>query len=221
MAEHMSHWTMGSWIMLAAFLGVLGLGVVIAVIAARGRSSGRAHALLGERLARSEISVEEYRERLTVLGPRARRFLTPMATVLTAVGLVGAIVLGATAGSGFMHGTMSGMGSMMGGGNTERSGAAPVTGGREVRVVAREFSFDPQEIRLGQGETLNLVFENQGHIFHTLTIGELGLDLRANGGDRIGGALTAEQPGRYTFICSVSGHADAGMRGTVIVSEAS
>lgn len=207
--------------MLAIFLGLLALGIVLAIVAGRGRSSGRAHAVLDERLARGEIAVEEYRERLAVLGPKPRRILTPIATVLTAVGLIGAIMLGATAGSGFMHRMMPGMGSMMGGGNTERSGAAPVAGAREVRVVAREFSFDPPEIRLRRGETVNVVFENDGGMLHTLTIGELGLDLRANGGDEIDGALRADRPGRYAFICAVSGHAEAGMRGSIIVSEGS
>jgi plastocyanin len=221
MVAHVGHWTTGSWIMLASFLTLLTLGVVLAVIANRGRSDAVAHGVLDERLARGDIGVEEYRERLAALGPKPRRLLTPIATAATAVGLVGAIVLGATAGSGFMHRMMPGMGSMMGGGSTERSGAAPVAGAREVIVTAREFSFEPREVRVRAGETVNLVLENRGHMFHTLTVGELGLDLRANGGDEIGGSFRAARTGSFTFVCTVSGHADAGMRGTILVSEAS
>ncbi len=53
--------------------------------------------------------------------------------------------------------------------------------------------------------------------FHTLTVGELGFELRANGGDSIAGAVRIERAGTYSFICAVPGHAEAGMRGTVEV----
>jgi plastocyanin len=220
MAAHIGHWATGSWIVLGVFLGILALGIALAVLAARGRSSGGARDVLGERLARGEISPEEYRERVAALGPGPRPVLTPIAMSLTAAGLLGAIVVGATSGPGFMHGMMGGgMGSMMGTGETQRSGSAPVAGAREVRVIGREFSLSPAEIRARIGEPVNVLFENRGHMFHTFTIGGLSLDLRANGGDEIAGSFRAERAGEYPFICTVSGHADAGMRGTVIVSE--
>lgn len=209
MVAHIGHWTAGSWIVLGVFLGLLVLGITLAVLAARGRSEWRAH----------EVSPEEHRERLAALGPRPRRFLTPIATTLTAAGFLGAIVVGATSGPGFMHGMMGGgMGSMMGSGDTGRTGTAPVAGAREVRVTSREFSFTPAAVRLQVGETVNVLFENRGHMFHTFTVGGLGLDLRANGGDEIAGSLRAERVGTYPFVCTVSGHADAGMRGTVTVA---
>ncbi|MGH2725787.1 MAG: cupredoxin domain-containing protein [Actinomycetota bacterium] len=203
---HFGHWTAGSWILLGVFLGLLGLGIALVAAAVRDRARSRAHVVLAERLA--------------MFGPR--RVLAPIALALTTLGLIGATVVGATAGPGFMHGMMSGgMGSMMGGGDTERSGRPPVSGARELRVTAREFSFQPFEIRVREGETVNLAFENRGHMFHTLTIGALGLDLRANGGDQIAAALLGDRAGSYPFVCAVPGHAAAGMRGTVIVSESS
>lgn len=208
--------------MLSVFLGLLVLGIALAASATRRRASGRAHDMLAERLARGEVPPDEYGDRLAVLGPRPRRILTPVATALVAVGLIGALAVGATTGPGFMHGMMGGrMGSMMGSGDTERSGPAPVPGARELRVSGREFSFEPAEIRVTVGETVNLLFDNRGHMFHTLTIGGLGLDLRANGGDQIAAALRGDRAGSYPFVCAVSGHADAGMRGTVIVSGSS
>ena len=222
MMSHLGHWTTGSWIMLGVFLGFLALGVGLAVAAVRNRASERAHEVLAERLARSDLSPEDYQERLGALGPRPRRVLTPIAIAMTTVGLIGALTVGTTAGPGFMHGMMSGgMGSMMGSGDTERSGTPPVSGARELRVTGREFSFSPAEIRLRLGETVNVVFDNRGHMFHTLTISGLGLDLRANGGDQIAAALRADRPGTYPFVCGVSGHAEAGMRGNVIISESS
>ncbi len=109
------------------------------------------------------------------------------------------------------------MGSMMSG-DTQRSGPAPVAGARGLRVTGREFSFSPAEIRIRTGESVNVVFDNRGTMFHTLTISALGVDLHANGGDQIAAALRGERAGSHPFICAVSGHADAGMRGTVIIT---
>ena len=67
------------------------------------------------------------------------------------------------------------------------------------------------------GEVVNIVFDNRGMMFHTLTVGGLGLDLRADGGDSISGSVRPEKSGTYSFICAVPGHAEAGMRGTVEV----
>jgi plastocyanin len=148
----------------------------------------------------------------------ARRRLAAVATALTAIGLLGSIGVAAMAGPGFMHGMMGGgMGSMMQSGETGRSGPAPVAGAREVRVESKEFSFAPAEIRLRAGETANVRFDNRGHMFHTFTVGELGLDLRANGGDQIVGSIRGERAGEYAFICTVSGHAQAGMQGKIVV----
>lgn len=167
MLAHVGHWGSESWIVLGIFLALLASGIALAVLAARGRTGRRAHDVLAQRLASGDLSPEEYRERLDALGPAPRRVLTPIATVLTAAGLLGAIVVGATAGPGFMRGMMSGgMGLMMGNGDTGRSGSAPVAGAREVRMSAQEFSFSPAEVRVRAGETVNVRFDNRGHMFH-------------------------------------------------------
>ena len=205
--------------MIGVFLGLLALGLTLGAVALFRRDGGRSHQLLGERLARGDVSTDEYRERLAALGPKPRRTLATAAIAVTTVGLIGTLAVGAMAGPGFMHMMMDGgMGSMMGSGDTERSGPAPVAGARDVRVVGQEFSFSPAEIRIRAGEAVNLMFENRGHMFHTLTLSGLGVDLRANGGDRIAAAVRGEKKGSYPFVCAVSGHAAAGMRGTVIVT---
>lgn len=219
MIAHIGHWSGTSWTLLGGFVVLVVVGIALAVMAARGRSSSRAHNLLDWRLARGEVSTEDYQQRQTALGRKPRRILTPISTAITAAGLLGVILVAATSGSGFMHSMMGGgMGSMMASGETERSGAAPVAGAREIRVTAKEFSFSPAAIQAKIGEPVNVVFDNGGHMFHTLTVGELGLDLRANGGEQIAGSFRAEQAGTFSFICAVSGHAEAGMRGAVTVS---
>lgn len=155
-----------------------------------------------------------------VLGiSRRRSSLAPIALALAIVGLAGTLLVAAVApgpGHGFMH-MMDGMGSMMMSGDAGRSGSPPVPGVREIRIAGQEFSFEPRQVRLRVGETANIVFDNRGMMFHTLTVGGLGLDLRANGGESISGSVRPEKPGSYSFICAVSGHAEAGMRGTIEV----
>jgi uncharacterized membrane protein len=149
MIAHIAHWTTATWIVLAGSLGLLSFGIVLAVVAGRGGTNTRAREVLGERLARGEVSPEEYRERLDALAPSGRRRLTPIATALTGAGLAGVIATAAFAGPGFMHGMMGGgMGSIMQSGETGRSGSALVAGAREISVTSQEFSFTPAEIRL-------------------------------------------------------------------------
>ena len=214
--------TEANGIMLGVFLGLVALGIGMAIAARRTRSDVHAHDALALGLARGEISPDDYRRRSTLLGPRPRRVMTPIAITLIAAGFIGALMAGAMADPGFMHGMMKGgMGSMMGGGGTERSGSSPVSGAREILVSAHEFSFEPAQINVRIDETVNIALVNRGNMFHTLTIAGLGVQLRANGGDQIAAALRGERTGSYAFVCTVSGHADAGMRGTLVVSEAS
>jgi uncharacterized cupredoxin-like copper-binding protein len=86
------------------------------------------------------------------------------------------------------------------------------------RLVADEFSFTPTNIRVTIGETVNLEFDNRGDAFHTFTIDELNLELRADGHTTATGSLVApDRAGRYQIICDVPGHAAAGMRATLTV----
>jgi uncharacterized cupredoxin-like copper-binding protein len=45
--------------------------------------------------------------------------------------------------------------------------------------------------------------------------------LDAAAGQQASGSLTVDEPGTYGFLCSVPGHAGAGMRGSLIVQAAS
>jgi len=115
---------------------------------------------------------------------------------------------------GSMHAWMHGASQ---GGQTAPA-PVPVPGAREVRIVARDFSFSPNQVRLAAGATVNLVLANQGDALHDLTIPALGFRLEAPAGATATGALTVPRPGTYEFFCSVPGHRDAGMSGTLVVT---
>jgi uncharacterized cupredoxin-like copper-binding protein len=42
--------------------------------------------------------------------------------------------------------------------------------------------------------------------------------LDAEAGDEVVGGLRLDEPGTYEFLCSVPGHAEAGMRGEIVVT---
>lgn len=144
------------------------------------------------------------------------------ASVLIALGLIGVVVFAsAFMGRGMMRNMMDGMmndgmGSMMTG-RTDLSASPPSPGASEIVVSAKEFVFSPREVRLKRGETVNLVLDNLGEAFHTLTIEELDFQIEAQAGRRSSGAVTSERTGTFTIVCSVPGHADAGMRAVLVV----
>lgn len=217
---------------------LVGAGVALGVWAlVRRPGASGARAILDERLARGEVSVDEHRERREALGADGLgRLAGPLAGILLVLGLVGAAVSATSAvGSGWdgMSRMMRGMPGMMGdgmmgdrmggmmGGRTERNAPPPESGAEEVKVAGAEFFFEPEEIRLEAGEPVELAFRNRGMMFHTLTVGELDVDLRAAPGESVSGGLGEVEPGRYAFICTVPGHAEAGMRGILVVEDGS
>jgi len=131
---------------------------------------------------------------------------------------------GGSTGSGMMSdGMLRGMGSMMGsngmmgGGSPGATAPSPEPNAEKASVSAREWSFSPSRLSLKAGEPVNVTLKNDGTTFHTFTVKGIRFDLRADAGQSLSGALTIPRPGRYTFACSVPGHEQAGMHGTITV----
>lgn len=141
--------------------------------------------------------------------------------VLAAVIIVGLVAqacsVAGVGGVGSDGGMMNG--GMMG--DRERyegaTAAPPVDAAVEMRVVAGDMFFDPSQLRLTSGETVNITLDNQGAAFHDITIPALDFVLAAEGGELSRGALSDIEPGIYDFLCSVPGHAQAGMTGTLTI----
>lgn len=97
--------------------------------------------------------------------------------------------------------------------------ATAIPGATEVRVQAANFSFTPSEIRLPKGADVNLTLVNPGTtgVVHDLTVPALGIHLVANAGETRTVGLRGLAAGRYDAYCSVPGHAELGMRATVVV----
>jgi cytochrome c oxidase subunit II len=89
-------------------------------------------------------------------------------------------------------------------------------GAREIEVAARSFEFDPDEIRASVGEDLAIVLTSED-IEHDFQIDELDAHIPVRSGGTNTGGFNAGEAGRYTFWCTVDGHLEAGMEGTLVV----
>ncbi|MFA5564677.1 MAG: cupredoxin domain-containing protein [Acidimicrobiia bacterium] len=99
----------------------------------------------------------------------------------------------------------------------DHSESSPVVdGARRVEVNATSFVFDPDEITVNVGEDVAIVLSSDD-LLHDFTIDEINVHVAADRGEIAEGGLRAEAPGEYTFYCTVAGHREAGMEGTLIV----
>jgi uncharacterized cupredoxin-like copper-binding protein len=211
----------------------LGLAViVIAAIAAlnltgRGRTPSAAIDLLAERLARGEISTSEHRERHGLLteAPEGRA----SGGVLWVAGGLGALLLVAglftaigNSGLGRWAGHPMSMGDHMGWSRTATAPASPPDpGGSDVVVEAGDMWFAPERVEIEAGMTTNLILDNTGRVFHDLSIPDLGVRLEAGAGETASTAIRSPEAGSYGFLCTVPGHASAGMTGQLVVTAGS
>ena len=89
-------------------------------------------------------------------------------------------------------------------------------GAREIQVAGTSFEFDPDEITIDAGEDVAIVLTSED-ILHDFTVeGEEG-HVAADGGETASGGFRIDAPGTYTFYCSVAGHREEGMEGSLVV----
>jgi len=110
----------------------------------------------------------------------------------------------------------SGMDGTMGDGMGHDETSPVADGARRIEVAGRSFEFDPDEITVTAGEDVAIVLTSED-LLHDFTIDELDAHVAADADETNEGGLRADEPGRYTFYCTVAGHRDAGMEGTLIV----
>jgi uncharacterized cupredoxin-like copper-binding protein len=96
----------------------------------------------------------------------------------------------------------------------------------EVKVVATDLKFTPPTIQAKVGQPLKVVLENNGVIEHDITFPTIkadkpGASLKAlaKPGQTATLEFTPTAKGSYEYICTIPGHKEAGMKGTINVSE--
>ena len=111
--------------------------------------------------------------------------------------------------------------------------ARPADG--ELTVRAFEWGFEPEAIALRQGEQVRIVLENEGTTLHNLKVDDLAVEViearstgplsggegqlfvGAEAGQRGTLAFVPQEAGTFTFYCTINGHRQLGMEGTLTV----
>ncbi|MBK6971194.1 MAG: cupredoxin domain-containing protein [Candidatus Microthrix sp.] len=98
-------------------------------------------------------------------------------------------------------------------------GETPVAeGARRIDVNATSFAYDPDEITVDTGEDVAIVLTSDD-LLHDFVIDELDVHVAADRDETAEGGLRADTAGEYTYYCTVAGHREAGMEGTLVVEE--
>jgi plastocyanin len=124
---------------------------------------------------------------------------------LSACALVAALALGACGGDDVETGQVNGV-----------AGGKPTADAREVKVEASNFEFGPDEIKIDAQEEIALDLQSQDNP-HDFAVDGLGRVAEVGAGDDAVQRLRIDQPGTYTFFCTLPGHRDGGMEGTLVV----
>jgi FtsP/CotA-like multicopper oxidase with cupredoxin domain len=99
------------------------------------------------------------------------------------------------------------------------TGSAPAAGPvGEITITAFDLGFEPATVTVPEPGTYAVNFINDGGTFHDITFAD-GTVIGAEGHAAATGEVTIGADG-MTFICSVPGHADGGMRGEVVFASA-
>lgn len=93
--------------------------------------------------------------------------------------------------------------------------SAPV---KAFAISAKEYAFTPATITVNKGDNVKITFTNNGTFSHNLTLTELGVKTNTIApGESATLEFSAAQAGSFEFHCSVDGHRDLGMQGTLVV----
>jgi uncharacterized cupredoxin-like copper-binding protein len=85
-----------------------------------------------------------------------------------------------------------------------------------IQVKGGEFFFRLSSKTLSKPAKVRFVFKNTGHVLHDFSIGGTKTPL-IQPGKTATLAITFKKKGKYPYLCTVPGHAQAGMKGVFTV----
>ena len=121
---------------------------------------------------------------------------------------------GASGAAGPLPMHMGGVGPVGSAGPAVDAAAIPVGG--EIAVESFDLGFTPASLTVAAAGTYPVVLENTGSALHDITFAD-GTVIVAQPGETTKGSVTVPAAG-LTFLCSIPGHAAAGMTGTLTIA---
>ena len=97
--------------------------------------------------------------------------------------------------------------------------AAPASGDvlGTLEITSVDLGFEPKELAVDKAGRYEVKLVNNGQVPHDITFSDGTKSAVANGGETVSVAVDVPDSG-LTFICSIPGHADAGMKGAVTIA---
>ena len=86
----------------------------------------------------------------------------------------------------------------------------------EIAITAFDLGFDPATVDVAEAGVYTVMFHNTGALAHDITFAD-GTKIAAEAGQMATGTVTIPAGGT-TFLCTIPGHSDAGMTGTVTIA---
>jgi uncharacterized cupredoxin-like copper-binding protein len=89
-------------------------------------------------------------------------------------------------------------------------------------LVSNEMRFSPSRIVVKAGKPIELTLRSIGLAAHDFVLTDgvpEPVKITVEGGRTTTSTFTLDRPGTYGFICSVPGHSDGGMRGSIVAEE--
>jgi Cu+-exporting ATPase len=183
---------------------VLLIPVAMGVLAPLGVTIGPA--LAAGAMAMSSVAVVSNSLRLRGVDVRA-----DVPRSLASGGVIGALRRGRYL-VGMAAASLLVAGSVMAADRAIDAGATP------IEVTARDARFSPAEVHVHAGGFVALEFTNTDPVFHDWSVeGIENVDVPARAGQTARLRFVVDEPGSYRIVCTVPGHAVAGMTGTLVV----
>jgi len=151
------------------------------------------------------------------ITPQERRIDRRALLGLGAAGLVGAGAIALGNGNIFAQDGTPGAGATPGASPSASPAASPAADAGAPVVHTVDIAFEPKELTIKANTDVTVTIENHGQLQHDFYIDDLGIQsdlLDAGGSTTV--TINAE-PGTYEYYCSVTGHKQAGMVGTLTV----
>ena len=101
-------------------------------------------------------------------------------------------------------------------------GLAACSGGgtpapRTIKLEALDIEWSETALSAQAGQPITVVVENKGVLDHNFVIEELGIEVHLQPGDKEEVTFVVDEAGTYQYLCTIPGHLDAGMLGTLTI----